>query len=524
MNRLRLLDLFSGIGAFSLGLERSGLCRTVGFVEIEPHAQAVLRRHWPDVPIHDDILTREFYEGEADVICGGFPCFPAGTLILTQRGLIDIADIAVGDEVWTHRNRWRPVAKYHGSHLAPTVKLRGQGHPEMVTTANHPFWASTKTRQSTHRSGKPVCITTTSDPDWVNASEMHMRFWASPTVVSGCCIPDWPSKVIDKEAFFWCLGRWLADGWVVTYRRTSKIPAGKRGSRVNSVASRVHWCASYPEADELEAKLLAAGIETCRVDDRTAVKFIVQSRELADFLAPFGKMAHGKTVPTWLLSAPVSLKEQFLEGYRTGDGSAHSNGWKATTVSKAVAIGIRLLAISLGWSVSLHLTKRSSTCVIEGRKVSQRNSWQLVAEKTARSSFTTDSGHRFGLVRSVSETGRTEEVFNFEVEEDNSYVADGIVVKNCQDVSCAGKRAGLAGERSGLYRELVRAIRVVRPEIALVENVAMLLSDGMGTVLGDLAESGGSLEWDCVPASSVGAPHERDRVFIIAHRDELWPM
>lgn len=87
----------------------------------------------------------------------------------------------------------------------------------------------------------------------------------------------------------------------------------------------------------------------------------------------------------------------------------------------------------------------------------------------------------------------------------------------CQDVSCAGKRAGLAGERSGLYRELVRALRVVRPRHAIVENVAALLGDGMGTILGDMATSGFDLEWDCVPACALGAPHERDRVFIVAH-------
>ena len=87
----------------------------------------------------------------------------------------------------------------------------------------------------------------------------------------------------------------------------------------------------------------------------------------------------------------------------------------------------------------------------------------------------------------------------------------------CQDVSRAGKRAGLSGERSGLYRELVRTIRVVQPKYAIVENVAALLGDGMGTVLGDLAESGFDLEWDCVPAQAIGAPHERDRVWIVAH-------
>ena len=89
----------------------------------------------------------------------------------------------------------------------------------------------------------------------------------------------------------------------------------------------------------------------------------------------------------------------------------------------------------------------------------------------------------------------------------------------CQDVSCAGKRAGLSGERSGLYRELVRALRLVRPQHAIVENVAALLGDGMGTVLGDMAESGFNLEWDCVPACAIGAPHERDRVYIVANAD-----
>ena len=86
----------------------------------------------------------------------------------------------------------------------------------------------------------------------------------------------------------------------------------------------------------------------------------------------------------------------------------------------------------------------------------------------------------------------------------------------CQDVSNAGLRAGIAGKRSGLYRELVRAIRVVRPLYAIVENVAALLGRGMGRVLGDLAEIGYDAEWDCLPACALGAPHCRDRVFITA--------
>ena len=84
----------------------------------------------------------------------------------------------------------------------------------------------------------------------------------------------------------------------------------------------------------------------------------------------------------------------------------------------------------------------------------------------------------------------------------------------CQDISLAGKRAGVAGARSGLYREVLRAIRVVRPRFALMENVAALLGYGMGVVLGDVAEDGLDAEWDCISAGDVGAPHGRDRVWL----------
>lgn len=85
----------------------------------------------------------------------------------------------------------------------------------------------------------------------------------------------------------------------------------------------------------------------------------------------------------------------------------------------------------------------------------------------------------------------------------------------CQDISIAGRRAGIAGERSGLFWELVRALRVVRPRLAVLENVAALLDRDMGEVCGALAEVGYDTEWDCIPAASVGAPHIRDRVWIV---------
>jgi DNA (cytosine-5)-methyltransferase 1 len=87
----------------------------------------------------------------------------------------------------------------------------------------------------------------------------------------------------------------------------------------------------------------------------------------------------------------------------------------------------------------------------------------------------------------------------------------------CQDISFAGKGAGLAGERSGLWSEYARLIGELQPRYAIVENVSALLSRGLADVLGDLAALGYDAEWHCIPASAVGAPHRRDRIWIIAH-------
>jgi len=87
----------------------------------------------------------------------------------------------------------------------------------------------------------------------------------------------------------------------------------------------------------------------------------------------------------------------------------------------------------------------------------------------------------------------------------------------CQDISYAGKGAGIKGERSGLWTEFARIVRELRPRFVVVENVAALLSRGLDVVLGDLAACGYDAEWDCIPAAAVGAYHLRDRIFIVAY-------
>jgi len=91
----------------------------------------------------------------------------------------------------------------------------------------------------------------------------------------------------------------------------------------------------------------------------------------------------------------------------------------------------------------------------------------------------------------------------------------------CQDISPAGRGAGIGGERSGLWSEMARIIGEIRPHFCLVENSPILTSRGLGTVLGDLAARGYDAEWGVLGAADVGAPHKRERIWIMAYRDCL---
>ena len=87
----------------------------------------------------------------------------------------------------------------------------------------------------------------------------------------------------------------------------------------------------------------------------------------------------------------------------------------------------------------------------------------------------------------------------------------------CQDISKSGKGDGIEGHRSSLWSYYKEAIRKIRPKYAFIENVPTLSSRGLNIVLADLAEIGYDAEWMCISASTIGANHRRERLFIIAY-------
>ena len=223
MRTMRYISLFSGIEAATVAWHQLGW-KPIAYAEIEPFPKAVLRQHYPEVPDLGDMTKVDWkqYHHAADVVVGGSPCFPAGTLVLTSERLKPIEEVKAGDMVLTHRNRWRRVLSV-GSKQSDTIILRGQGVNSLECTANHPFLSDEKHQvwDTTSRSHKQHL---TGEPTWIQASAMEGRFWLNLNAsVESLPVPTCEENTANRTTFdlnapfFYFVGRWLGDGWANTH-------------------------------------------------------------------------------------------------------------------------------------------------------------------------------------------------------------------------------------------------------------------------------------------------------------------
>ncbi len=520
----RVVELFAGVGGFRLGLEPSGF-QTVWANQWEPstrtqHAFDCYVRHFGDHPGHicDDIehALDEVDAGRAELpdhelLVGGFPCFAPGTMILTAAGHRPIEQVAVGDLVLTHLGRWRTVTATMSRQADQTLVLRGHGIPDVRTTDEHPFWARTRGRRWDNERRRDV--RTFDEPGWLPAAQIDASTYLAQVHPAESCPP--PVDIEQTPDFYWLVGRYLADGW----RATSN---GK---------GRVVVCANIDEADAVEARVRRV-FPCTRSEERTVVKFHITRTAFHHWLEGFGSGAAGKRVPGWLFAIDAARASALLEGYATGDGSPWQGGWKSTTVSRSLALGIALLVQhAQGIVASIHEVHVPDSTVIEGRSVRQRTQYQVVVPPRNRSAFL-ERGIGWKLVRS-SRPGPASEVFNLSVEEDESYIADGCAVHNCQDYSVAktlNQARGLQGKKGILWWQIHRLLEMKRPPFLFLENVDRLLkspADQRGRdfaiMLATLNDLGYEVEWRVVNAADYGFPQRRRRVYIVGRRSTSNP-
>ena len=312
-----------------------------------------------------------------------------GAIVPTTRGLVPIEMVRAGDYVLTHRGRYARVAHVY-SYEAERVCLGGSGHRGIVVSENHRVLGESR---------------------WEMATDVPI--WGICTEYPMLDLPDLPAGAEDGVALLALAGRWVADGNL-----------GVRGDRAVHAAITV----KDSEAEIVRLLFKAAGYEpTEREHDGSARCLVVHRTALAMWLrSHFGHRAEGKTIPTWLLGAPLAARTAFLGGYLSGDGhwNPTKRRWEVGTASKALAHGIQALALTQGLQASYSWVDPKVTEVM-GRALVAPPRRSHRVQITDHGRMRRHDGHLWGRTRTVEPQGEGM-VYDLVVAEDHSYVADGI--------------------------------------------------------------------------------------------------
>lgn len=532
-----IIDNFAGGGGTSTGLE-AAFGRPVDIaINHDPEALAMHALNHP----YTKHLCESVWDVDPIEVTGNQPvglvwlspdCFPAGTLVLTGTGYRAIETLQVGDEVLTHRGRWRRVTET-SSTRRPILSVRGHGHPGLRVSPEHPFYVRTHQRDAA---------------DWMPASAIgNGHYWATPCVFPAADVPAVPTLrrrgLEITPSLLWLAGRYVGDGWtrLTEDRAELVITCGANEAAALRQVLESAWTRTGARSTSNE---MAWHERTTR----TAVQFTTSHRGLVLWLRDhFGHRAENKGLPAWALGMAPELRSALLSGYLSADGSRTPTFYEATTVSKALAFSVKALANSLGYTVAVYTGENSS--VIEGRTVNARPYWRLRwrHEVAADHRQTFRQAHlEWAPIRERGEPGGLETVYNIGVEQDESYVVEGIVVHNCKHFSKAKGGTPVSKHIRGLAWVGMRWIALTKPRVMMLENVeefqtwgpVIVGQDGnlypdpkrkgktFESFIRQLKAHGYKVDWRELRACDNGAPTIRKRFFMVARRDGLpihWP-
>ena len=484
---INVLSLFDGMSCGQIALNRLGIKISKYYAsEIDKAPIKVTQHNYPETIQVGDVTKLKGEDlPQIDLLIGSSPCFTGENLVMTSNGYVPIKEIKVGDMVLTHQNRYRKVLQI-GGEKKETIIIKSQGSTKIETTKNHPFYCFEENNQDFKFT-------------WKNIGE----FKKEDKVVS----INW-GITKDLENFsdidLYIMGRFLADGccWKT-----------KRKNRKDSYIYKFKISVGKHELEDFKNKV---DDRFSYIEERTVFNAFIYKKEWVELGENFGHLAHNKFIPNFILDLPVERLKIFLQGYMDGDGHIRKQASKVniykrnTTVSEKLALTLSLAIQKCYNGVSIYHTKRKDKHIIENRVVNQKDSYEVsyseyepkFSKYKSFKSYTT-----YNLTKSISfkESG-INNVYNIEVEEDNSYIVNNLIVHNCQGFSFAGKKLNFEDPRSILFFEFVRLLDECKPKYFLLENVKM------------------KKEWQDVISNLLGVQPIRinSSKFIAAKRDRLY--
>lgn len=330
-------------------------------------------------------------------------CLARGSLVLTrERGYVPIQDVQVGEHALTHKGRWRKISIVRCTGIQPVITIKAQGVPGLTITPDHNLWTRKLDRKRQREGAERA------EPRWIEAQETigaYINFK----------VPYANAAHEDDITLWWVVGRWLADGHINT-RGGASISCGPE-----------KW-------EAFLEKIGRFGGNKPNIGTAMQLELRDPDRKLRNILDHCGSGAGRKRLPAEAFTLPTEQAAAILDGYLAGDGHfiKERNGWQASSKSRELLLGIACLVQRVHGAIARICAGRGEReHKIEGRVVHASQEWQLSFDLFVgrKRPFICDDG-AWKRVRSIHDAGEVE-TWCLRVEEDESFTAEGCIVKNC---------------------------------------------------------------------------------------------
>lgn len=420
MKEYTFIDLFCGIGGFHQALVRNKNFKCVMACDIDEKCREVYEENYGIKPESDIKKVNEKNLPDFDILCAGFPCFLAGTNVLTYSGYKKIENVEKNDKLLTHKYKFQNIMNLQKKIYSGTIySFHINHHPKVVEcTDEHPFYVREK---------KKI---------WDENLKKYKYMFMSPV-------------------------------WKKAYEITKDDYVGMIISNKNNVVD-----------------------------------------------VPIEIYKSFEDIPEYIQDTPKEYINEFIYGY------FDSNNNEITTKSLHTAYGLQRLYLKLGYICSIKTFTNAKNILYKLK----------IENEDLQISFIDDNYVWYSLSKITKKYTTDTYVYNFEVENDNSYIVENIIVHNCQSFSNGGKKGNLQDSRGQLFEDILRIANEKKPKLMFLENVKHIkkIDDGktFAHIIKRINETGYYVKDDEtifeLSPHQLGIPQQRERVIFVCIQNELY--
>lgn len=462
---MNVLSLCDGMSCGQIALKELGI-KVDRYIaaEIDKNAIKVTKDNFPDTEEVGDVayffkdmqnlvLDEEKLKEmpKIDLVIYGSPCFVGDTLVLTQDGYKEIKLLNTDDYVLCHDNKMHKVTDFACTGKKDIVDIKIMGAEKIQTTKNHKFYVRKMYKKYNSEERKTLRLF--NEPEWKEVQYLSKDYYVGYAINQESKLPNWSgvelykyhkkyvsnTLPLDNIDFWYIVGRFLGDGWLMKNYKKSSIKEGR------TKYTGIKICCGKAKLEKLR-NVVKKIFNYTLIEDRTTYKFQIYNAELGYFLAQFGIGAKNKFVPKFVMDLPIAQLKAFLEGYFDSDGYIHIDDktniakCKCSSISRNLIYGIGQCVAKVyhrPFTIVKHIPQIEG--VIEGRKINQRPIYilEFKYEKGKQDKAFYEEGYIWFPIKSITYTDTQENVYDITVEEAHSFTANGMIVHNCRSLSRA---------------------------------------------------------------------------------------